>query len=162
MASTLLQLACPSLQAWHHLPMVLRCGSGLIPHLCALLQSWWMEPRCASHRQRAIVHEFGLVLDRTAHAREREEMQKHLPKDADPADVLHEQLPSAVLEGFYSFLGYINMEPCPLLCPKAGRLSCPFVWVDFAHGEWGLVAVLKNRSHRGEAICRGYDHIILI
>ena len=48
----------------------------------------------------AIVHELGLVLDRTAHAREREEMQKHLPKDADPADVLHEQLPSAVLEGF--------------------------------------------------------------
>ena len=66
------------------------------------------------------------------------------------------------LGGLYSFLGYINMEPCPLLCPKAGRLSCPFVWVDFAHGEWGLVAVLKNRSHRGEAICRGYDHIILI
>lgn len=52
------------------------------------------------------------------------------------------------LGGLYSFLGYINMEPCPLLCPKAGRLSCPFVWVDFAHGEWGLVAVLKNRSHR--------------
>ena len=51
----------------------------------------------------AIVHEFGLVLDRTAHARERGEMQKHLPKDADPADVLHEQLPSAVLEGFTHF-----------------------------------------------------------
>jgi hypothetical protein len=30
-------------------------------------------------------------------------MQKHLPKDADPADVLHEQLPSAVLEGFTHF-----------------------------------------------------------
>eukprot|EP00435_Cladocopium_sp_Y103_P042065 s1953_g11.t1 len=48
----------------------------------------------------AIVHELGLVLDRTAHEREREEMKKHLPKDADPVDVLHEQLPSAVLEGF--------------------------------------------------------------
>ena len=44
-----------------------------------------------------LVREIGVVLDEVSHARERDQMLKDA---ADPNDVKHEVLPSAVLEGF--------------------------------------------------------------
>jgi len=68
----------------------------------------------------AIVHELGLVLDRSAHAREREEMTKELPEGTDPEEVLNESLPSSVLEGFTPEAGWSKLSGCVVFTDVVG------------------------------------------
>ena len=68
----------------------------------------------------AIVHELGLVLDRSAHAREREEMTKKLPEGTDPEEVLNESLPSSVLEGFTPEAGWNKLSGCVVFTDIVG------------------------------------------